>query len=578
VTAIAPGKKPEAAVPTYQVLGILAAATIACLVPWINKAFCIDDPLFLWAAAHIQSHPLDFYGFDVNWFSSVQPFYDVMKNPPLACYYLAGAAALVGWSEPALHAAYLLPTAGAIWGTWFVARAFCRHPVSAALLALATPAFLVSSSNVMCDTMMVCLWTWTVGLWVEGIRSGHGRSLCLASFLIAAAALTKYFAISLIPLLAVYTVLQRRRATWQLAWLLIPVALLAGYQLWTSQRYGRGLLSDAASFAWGIAAIPAAGQEFAKETVPSKLLVALSFTGGSFLPVLSCAPWIWRKKGLALAVVLALATTVCARHFFPQRLIDGLHVAGPFSWSTAAQLGFFTVCGALVLWLALSDLARNQSADACLLTLWVLGTFGFAGIVNWTCNVRSLLPIAPAFGILVVRQLEHKWGQANAPSGWRWALIPSAFVALLVTWADFRLANSARTAAVQVAEILKPEIGPLWFQGHWGFQYYMQAEGGRAVDLWHPDFLSGDIMIVPDNNTGIQFFPPGAAALLQELEFPVCPWLATMQGRLGAGFYSSIWGPMPFVFCSTPPEDYRIWRWKMRFRSQPQDFERTPDR
>jgi len=426
--------------------------------------------------------------------------------------------------------------------------------------------------------MMVCLWTWTVGLWVEGIRAGHGRSLCLASFLIAAAALTKYFAISLIPLLAVYTVLQRRRPTWQLAWLLIPVALLAGYQLWTSQRYGRGLLSDAASFAWGIAAVPGAGREFAKETLSSKLLVALSFTGGSFLPVLFCTPWIWRKKGFALAVALALATTVCARHYFPQRLLDGLHVAGPFSWSTAAQFGLFTVCGALVLWLALSDLARNQSADAYLLTLWVLGTFSFAGIVNWTCNVRSLLPIAPAFGILIVRQLEHKWENSTAPSGWRWALIPSVLVALSVAWADDRLANSARTAAARLAEVLKPEAGPHWFQGHWGFQYYMQAEGGRAVDFWHPDFLAGDVMIIANNNTDIEFFPTGAVALLQELEFPACPWLTTMQEQVGAGFYSSIWGPLPFVFAPKPAEKYGIWRWQMRFRSQPQDFERTTDR
>jgi hypothetical protein len=37
------------------------------------------------------------------------PMWDITKNPPLACHYLAAAAAVVGWSEAALHAAFLLP-------------------------------------------------------------------------------------------------------------------------------------------------------------------------------------------------------------------------------------------------------------------------------------------------------------------------------------------------------------------------------------------------------------------------------------------------------------------------------------
>jgi 4-amino-4-deoxy-L-arabinose transferase-like glycosyltransferase len=198
---------PDRAVPPGKALGILAAATIACLVPFVDKAFCIDNPLFLWAAAQIQAHPLDFYGCEVNWYGTMQPLYEVMKNPPLACYYRAAAAALVGRSEPALHAAFLLPAIGAIWGTWLLARSLCGQPVSAALAALVTPASLVSSTNLMCDTTMLCLWTWAIALWIRGLNSANGGWLAAASVLIAAAGLTKYFAISLIPLLAVYTIL-----------------------------------------------------------------------------------------------------------------------------------------------------------------------------------------------------------------------------------------------------------------------------------------------------------------------------------------------------------------------------------
>jgi hypothetical protein len=555
--AISPGKAPL----------ILAAATIACLLPWINKAFCIDDPLFLWSAAQIQSHPLDFYGCDVNWYSTPQPLYDVMKNPPLACYYLAGAAALFGWSEPALHAAFLLPAIGAICGTWFLARSFCRDPLSAALVALVTPAFIVSSTNVMCDTTMLCFWTWAVALWVEGFRSGKSRWLGVASILMVAAALTKYFAISLIPLLGLYAVLYRRKPTWQLAWLLIPVGLLAGYQVWTRQQYGRGLLSDAAAFAWGIAAIPGPGEAFSQETVGSKLLVALSFTGGSFLPVLFCARWIWSKKALAAAASVGLALSIWARYFCSQAVLDELHKALPFTVASALQFGLFTICGALVLYLAISDIARRPSAEACLLTFWVFGVFGFAGIVNWTCNVRSLLPMAPAFGILVIRRMEERPQQWPDRLRWCWALAPAVAVAGMVAWADFCLANSARTAAAALADVLQPELGRHWFQGHWGFQYYMHARGGRELDAKTPQTRPGEVMVTPYNNTDVFFYSREFVVPFAELKFPACRWLATTQGQLGAGFYSGIWGPMPFAFGPTPLEKYEIARLRLEGHS-----------
>jgi hypothetical protein len=555
---------PRRAVPPGMALAILAVAAIACLVPFVDKAFCIDDPLFLWAAAQIQAHPLDFYGCEANWFGTVQPLYDVTKNPPLACYYLAAAIAVVGKSEPALHAALLLPAIGAIWGTWLLARSFCRQPVSAALVALVTPAFLVSSTNLMCDTTMLCLWTWVIALWVRGLNTAKDGWLAAASLLIAAAALTKYFAISLIPLLAVYTILREHKPTWRLAWLSVPIVLLAGYQGWTWRLYGRGLLSDAAAYAWQIAAIPGPGAMFSRETVGSKTVAGLSFLGGSFLPVLFCAPWLWPKRGLAAAAVVGLAMGAWAKWVSSPPQLTALHMESGFTSTSAAQFGLFTLCGALVLWLAVSDIVRHESADACLLALWVWGTFGFATFVNWTCNVRSVLPIAPALGILLVRRLDEERGRRWLRFvAWRWALAPAAAIAFLVAWADFCLANSARAAAAQIAAAVEPEAGTIWFQGHWGFQYYMLAKGGREVDLNRPACNPGDIVILPFNNTDVFFFAPEFVVPLRQMEFPACGWLSTVQERVGAGFYSAIWGPMPFVFAPASHERYGIYRLKL---------------
>ena len=54
---------------------IAAFAVIAALAPFINKAFHIDEPLFIWMAHQISRHPQDPYGFSVNWYSTVQPIF-----------------------------------------------------------------------------------------------------------------------------------------------------------------------------------------------------------------------------------------------------------------------------------------------------------------------------------------------------------------------------------------------------------------------------------------------------------------------------------------------------------------------
>jgi len=70
---------------------LLAIATALALLPFVNKAFTMDDPLFVWSARWIADHPLDPYGFALNWYGRTQPMREVMQNPPLTSYALAAA-------------------------------------------------------------------------------------------------------------------------------------------------------------------------------------------------------------------------------------------------------------------------------------------------------------------------------------------------------------------------------------------------------------------------------------------------------------------------------------------------------
>src|SRR5438046_4790284 len=158
---------------------LLAALTVLCLVPFSGRAFHIDDTLFIWAAQNIIKHPFNPYGFQLIWDSTQVRMSEVTQNPPLASYYMALAGRVVGWSERALHLAFLLPTLALVLGMYLLAQKFTRSPLLVAFATLLTPGLLVSVSSTMCDPMMLAIWMWAAILWSGGL--GPQRALFLAA-------------------------------------------------------------------------------------------------------------------------------------------------------------------------------------------------------------------------------------------------------------------------------------------------------------------------------------------------------------------------------------------------------------
>jgi Dolichyl-phosphate-mannose-protein mannosyltransferase len=529
--------------PRWRAPLLLAGATVLALAPFATKAFHIDDTLFLAAARQIRSKPLDFYGFAINWYGTAAPISEVMKNPPLDSYFIAAVTAIAGENEMALHLAFLLPAIAAVLGTYALARRFCAWPAAAALATLGTPVFLVSATNVMCDTMLLAFWVWTVELWVGGIETARARSLVAASLFAALAALTKYFGVALLPLLLVYGIVRRRRlGPWALP-LLLTLGALAAYQAWTLSLYGRGLLFDAASYA-------GSARSRLGMSLPDKTIVGLSFLGGCLASAAFFIPWLWRRAALvagALAALLGFALVFAGR-------IAPLPLRGaPGAPGTAFQVAVFAAAGVSALALAAADLYRHRDGQSALLFLWLFGTFVFAVFLNWTINGRSLLPAAPAIGILVVRRLELRSGTVPlAP------LAASLLLALAVTWSDFRIAGTARKAATQVTQRFAPAGKTLWFEGHWGFQHYMEARGASPLDVRRSRLTTGDRIAIPDNNSNLFALPPDTVTPRTWMDFAVFPFLTTLSPDLGAGFYADIWGPLPFAFGRVPPERYLV--------------------
>ncbi len=532
---------------------LLAALALGCLLPFAGKAFHIDDPMYIWAGEQVLADPADFYGFDVNWHGFFEPNYIANKNPPLIGFWLAGVSLLGGWSEPALHLGMLLPLGLLLLAVYGLAARLTASPLGAALALLALPVLLVSATTVMPDVLMLSLWCAACWLWMRGVDDARAGPLLAAGLLMGLAPLAKYFGVALIPLLVAWALARRAPLRLWLPPLALPVAMIGAYEFYMRSRYGFSPLLDVAGYALGYAPGRARYTPFART------IVGLAFLGGCTLPVLFAAPWIWARRtciaiGVSLVVATALVPALGQLGRLP--LVDS---DGP-RWDLALQLAVFGVAGLHLLALGARDLWLRRDADALLLALWLGGTWFFASFTNWTTTARSLLPAAPAAALLVVRALEARDAR---PLERRAVLaVPLALgllAGLVVAQGDAGLANSARRAARELVQA-HGDGSRVVFQGAWGFQMYMQQLGAERLRIDGTQLRPGDVVITPGTNTNLVALPGGALEPVAIVEFPAGRFATTLSRERGAGFYASLWGPLPFVFGPVPAERYRVER------------------
>ncbi len=494
----------------------LAIASAIALLPFVNKAFTMDDPLFVWSAQWIADHPFDPYGFTLNWYGRTQPMHEVMQNPPLTSYALAAASTITGWNEATLHVVFGLFAFAAVAGTWSLARGMTERPLLAALLTLAMPFFLVSATNVMSDVPMLACFVWALALWRRGLEEKRDALLWLAALMAAAAGLFKYFGIAAVPLMLVYA-LMKRRSGYQLA---LPVAVYVAYELATHA------ITGAAQYA------------LVERTHPgAKTVMMLSFAGGGTIALLFFA--FLMKRLVVLIVVAAAAIAIVVVTGAP---------------ASPVQLTIFVAVGLGVFALGAWDVWSARTADSILLLLWILGTAVFSAYLNWTVNARSLLPLAPAVAILIARHVEASRNAIIA------ATAATAAVALLAGFADQSYANAQRDAANQLMQHYAGDGHRMWFEGHWGFQYYMQQAG--AVPFGFDATLHGkDLLVTPSTNTLLLNEgqrPPHH--IIETVQIPSSVPAATVNYPMKAAFYSDYMGPLPYVFGAPPAETYTVRR------------------
>lgn len=210
---------------------LILALVLLLRLPFLNQAIQGDDDIYRTEAEHAQIDPL--HPNDVK-YVFLGDVVDLRghSHPPLNAWVLAALLAVTGdIREVPFHAGYIVFSLIAAMAMWSLAKRYSPEPLWATLLFCAVPAFVINGNSLESDLPFLAAWMSAVALFTAG-RFGW------AAVAMAAAAMTAYQAVFLIPILAVWTWLFRRRD--RRAWLTLaaPLVTIAAWQLYTRATTG----------------------------------------------------------------------------------------------------------------------------------------------------------------------------------------------------------------------------------------------------------------------------------------------------------------------------------------------------
>jgi 4-amino-4-deoxy-L-arabinose transferase-like glycosyltransferase len=514
---------------------MLLAAVL--LLPFAGKAFTIDDTLFLREAEQSLRDPVHPSTAIVVWSESFDPvrLSQVMPNGPLMGWLLVPAI-LAGGSEFVAHLLQVLLLAVAAFETAALAlRLGFDDELArlASLLLVATPTVLGMAGTAMPD---VAAMTFSlVGIerlyaWRSDARLVDGA---VAAVMLGLAPLARSHVLLLLGLSPFVLGLPTSPSQLKRWWPVVAAAVLTSALLvLTRDPVGSSTdLARSAGLFSSLGNVRSNSIAFGTHVV-LLLPVGLAWMVGRGRRFwLSPLPWI----GLTAAVGV---------------LVYG----GETRWLWLAP-----VCGfgfAVVADLARDAAARRDSAHA-VLALWILVALPIVVYLHFPS--KYLVPCAPAAAILASTALAALPRRAAVASAGT-LVAAGALFGVLILRADEVFAGLGRRA---VEELVEPRVAAgdkVWFNAHWGFQWYAERAGAHCVTTSQPHPQRGDYVVSAEVTiTGV----PIEAFRGRELVATIAddaPGGRIVSSADGAGFYSNGWGYLPWVWSSRPVDRFQLWR------------------
>ncbi|HVA65946.1 MAG TPA: glycosyltransferase family 39 protein [Elusimicrobiota bacterium] len=522
--------------PTALGLVIVLAFVAFAYIPFMGKAYHMDEPAFLAPAFHILRDPLHPLAFDINWYGRKVPQFKINNQPPLFPYLLALALKCTGGREFATRLFFLPFDWLAAASLFLLAGKFLKKPLWPTLVVLASPGYLIAFNLLYPDKVAAALGFFGLYAWTKGLdeKKSAWQSLALAS--LGLAIFSKYIAVVFLVPAAVYALWRRHplKKTLAVGAALIPVGLYLSLNLlrggsafhsaWNTTRQG---LSTGWAHRWR---------------------AALAFTGGlaataALWPFLAFGP---RKKTAAAAAAAAIFL------FLP--LWD--HGAAPalLDRTLGTAMAFAAIYGLCVIFTA-----EDKPAGWELWAPWIAAVFIMESFVYWSVIARSVALLLPPLAFASASALEKRLGPKRLAGLYAASFAVILALSLSLAWVDDCYADAQRQA-VRVARQLLPQGGRLWISGHWGLQYYAEQAGGRELDAsrggWD-QVRPGDVVLWSQVNTN-QLLPDRRFLIdAKQIDWKNPLPLRLMSGPGGeAGFYSSVYGFLPYSFSRAPLDEF----------------------
>jgi 4-amino-4-deoxy-L-arabinose transferase-like glycosyltransferase len=527
---------------------VLAAIWAIATAVNLTKAFHIDDTAYLLIAQWIGAHPLHPMSGTVFWGEVIEPISRI-NQPHLVFYLMAVWMRLFGTSEVAMHVLTSLFTLGGIVVFHDLSKRLLQRDsaLPVALLFLG-PAFL-PSQNVMVDVPLLffyLLFFW--GLVRASAGESGARGILIAALAAAAAVLTKYSGLVLVPTLVWFIVRQRR---WQTAWvLLIPILAIGAWSGFNYWDYGHIHLLDRLSsgtLARGMRRVP-------------EWLMGL----GAVAPLFALAG----KRTFLGSRSLCLAAGVVS-------LLFGLQVGSMYlGISDHESVAIHRVNSVLALafaanglWLMLSACAGVLRARATGLTdvgaeclaVWLVGAAAFICLFSPFMAVRHVLLVLPPVILSLCAHQAKTGGRARVIA----VLALSLAQGLALAASDWRLADVYRAEARALREAQGPSRR-IWFTGHWGWQWYAEAEHmlPYQYEPGQSRLAVGDVIVEPVlvSHQEVTREDHWRLRHLQDVSIPTSNWtfVRTMSTMPYGGFYSVTAIGLAWKFSTQPLDAFTI--------------------
>ena len=372
----------EARVGSRSGLLLVIAVVLLIRLPFLNQAIQGDDDTYLSEAQHALVDPL--HPADTTYvFQGVTVDLRGHPHPPLNAWILAGLLAVFGdVREVPFHAAYLVFSLIAAVAMWSLARRFSPQPLWATLLFVSVPAFVVNGNSLETDLPFLAFWMAAIAFFIAG-------RLLPAAMAMALAAMTAYQAVFLTPILAVYLWLNRRRDWRPWVTILVPPAVIAGWQVF--ERVSTGVLPAAVLTGY----FASYGFQGLALKLRNAAALSIHFCFLVFPLLLPAAAWrAWRARrepevrfllawvGIFFAGALVVFFAGSARYLLPlaapvallASLLPARWLAGGFALQLALGLGLAAVN--FEHWDGYRQFARELRIPAAEHRVWVDGEWG----------------------------------------------------------------------------------------------------------------------------------------------------------------------------------------------------------